>query len=64
MPGGRLSADTNVLAGCRVVGALNTVQAGDQLRIIARGNPDLKPEESDNLTLGMTHAPGWVDNLA
>ena len=61
---GRLSGDPNVLAGCEAVGALNTVQAGEQQRIIARGNPDLEPEESNNLTLGMTYAPAWVDSFA
>ena len=61
---GRLSDDPNVVAGCKAIGALNTVQASEQLRIIARGNSGLRPEESENLSIGMTYAPAWVDNHA
>jgi iron complex outermembrane receptor protein len=62
----RLTTDPDILAGCNVlVGAANmpTFQPNEQLRIIALGNPDLVPEESDNLTLGLTWAPSWVDNV-
>lgn len=55
----RLSTDPDVQAGCTVFNALNTFQPNEQLRIIALGNPDLKPEESDNLTFGLTYAPDW-----
>ena len=60
----RLSNDPNVQAGCTVFGALNTFQPNEQLRIIALGNPDLVPEESDNITLGLTYAPEWADNTS
>ncbi|MEO0997942.1 MAG: TonB-dependent receptor, partial [Pseudomonadota bacterium] len=59
----RLSTDPDVLAGCAAVGALNTFQPNEQLRIIALGNPNLQPEESDNVTLGATYAPSWTDNV-
>ncbi len=55
----RLSTDLDVQAGCTVFGALNTFQPNEQLRIIALGNEDLRPEESDNVTLGLTYAPAW-----
>jgi iron complex outermembrane recepter protein len=57
----RLSTDPDVQAGCVQFGALNTFQPNEQLRIIALGNPNLRPEESDNVTLGLTWAPSWVD---
>lgn len=63
----RLTTDPDILAGCNVlVGAANmpTFQPNEQLRIIALGNPDLRPEESDNLTLGLTYAPSWADNAS
>jgi len=56
----RLSTDPDVQAGCTVFGALNTFQPNEQLRIIALGNPDLLPEESDNFTLGLTYEPSWA----
>ncbi|WP_179957768.1 TonB-dependent receptor plug domain-containing protein [Exilibacterium tricleocarpae] len=61
--GDRASTDPNVVAGCAAVGATDTFQPNEQLRIIALGNPDLEPETSDNFTLGATYAPSWVDNL-
>lgn len=63
----RLTTDPDVLAGCvAIIGADNvpTFQPNEQLRIIASGNPNLKPEESDNVTLGLTYAPSWVDGLS
>jgi iron complex outermembrane receptor protein len=60
--GDRLSTDPDVQAGCTVFGALNTFQPNEQLRIIALGNPNLRPEESDNLTFGLTYAPSWAES--
>ena len=60
----RLSADPDVQAGCSAFGALNTFQPNEQLRIIALGNPSLRPEESDNLTFGLTYAPSWAESAS
>ncbi len=62
----RLTTDPDTLAGCvAIIGAANvpTFQPNEQLRIIASGNPNLKPEESDNVTFGLTYSPSWVDNV-
>ena len=60
----RLSPDPDVQAGCTVFGALNTFQPNEQLRIIALGNENLRPEESDNVTLGLTYAPSWGEGAS
>ncbi len=60
----RLSPDPDVQAGCTVFGALNTFQPNEQLRIIALGNQNLRPEESDNVTLGLTYAPSWGEDAS
>ena len=60
----RLSPDPDVQAGCTVFGALNTFQPNEQLRIIALGNENLRPEESDNVTLGLTYAPSWGEDAS
>ena len=41
-----------------------TFQPNEQLRIIALGNPDLKPEESDNITFGLTYSPSWAEGAS
>jgi iron complex outermembrane receptor protein len=61
---GRTPDNQNVIDGCAAIGAVDVEQPNEQLRIIALGNPDLRPEESDNITLGATYAPSWVDNLS
>jgi iron complex outermembrane receptor protein len=61
---GRTPDDQNVMDGCAAIGAVDVEQPNEQLRIIALGNPALRPEESDNITLGATYAPAWVDNLS
>lgn len=61
---GRTPDNQNVVDGCASIGAVDVEQPNEQLRIIALGNTSLKPEESDNITLGATYVPSWVDNLS
>ena len=39
------------------------VQFNDQISVITGGNPDLKPETSDSITLGAVYVPGWTDDI-
>lgn len=47
-------------------GIVDPVTNGTNLIIITRnqGNPNLKPEKADTLTLGAVYTPGWADGLS
>ena len=52
-------------SGCVAQGAPpNFEQANTQITTFTGGNPNLRPEKSDNYNIGAVWSPSWADNLA
>ena len=59
------TTNATVRANCLADGVpASFVQNASQLKISQGGNPDLKPETSDNYTIGLVFTPQQVENLS
>jgi iron complex outermembrane receptor protein len=57
------SAD--IQANCATLGVPEGLaQINPQLSALSTGNDELKPEESDNVTLGFVYSPAWSEGMA
>ncbi|RUO61900.1 TonB-dependent receptor domain-containing protein [Pseudidiomarina insulisalsae] len=61
-----INQNPNRAANCAALGVPEGFQANDNvsIQLISGGNPDLDPEESDSITLGMVYTPSYIENFS
>ncbi len=61
----RITQGTTDVARCLSLGVpvAGAPQANPQIRSLASGNPDLKPESGDTRSFGIVYSPSWLDGL-
>ncbi|MGS0724938.1 TonB-dependent receptor [Shewanella sp. 0m-11] len=60
---GYLSAEGQALCLAQAVPAGGATQSDSQLRARVGGNPDLKPEEGDTVTVGISYSPEFLEGF-
>ncbi len=64
---GSTPADAATIANCIALGVPGDgsyVQFNPQISVTTGGNPNLQPEESDSVMIGLVYNANWVDNVS